>query len=1020
MATFPERECSIQRRHQKVLEETPSPFVSLHPEIRQSLRKTARALASSIKYRSAGTVEYILDDETGAFYFLEVNTRLQVEHGITELVSGVDIVAWQFQLQGALPPKQCEIGSLLPKDISNLSLDLHGSAIEVRICAEDPAHGYRPCAGVLGEVCWPNDEVRVDTWIESGSEVTSFYDSLLGKLMVHSSEGRNSAIKKMQKALKSTRLAGVTSNLDLLRAIVSSPKFVEGSTTTKFLDGLEQNIEAIEIIEPGFMTSVQDYPGRTKMWSVGVPPSGPMDSLSHRMANALVGNCSDEAALEIGLVGPTIRFLSPRVVAVCGSSTTIKLDGQEMPHSQSFSVSVGQSLSIGNLENAARAYLAISGGLDVPKFLGSRSTFPAGCLGGHQGRVLRAGDMLPLGSVENQVLVGTKVPEIWRPPMSDGELWKIKVLPGPQADPDYFTRDDISQFYSTDYVVHHNSNRLGIRLEGPRPKFARTDGGEGGSHPSNVHDHVYAIGTVNFTGDMPVVLMVDGPSLGGFVCPATIITSELWKMGQVKAGDKVRFIQTTIEEAFAENLKTDMKIQLIEKMAHGKINTKDADEQLNSFCPQINKGPETKAVLANIEKTESHPGAQIRLAGDRYIFVEYGPMELDLNLRVRVEQLQDWLSSKQISGLIETSPGVRSLMIEYDARILDLDKLLNIIFCAEKELEPANRLVIPSRIIYLPLAFNDRWTKDAILRYSKSVRSEAPYLPSNIQFVAENNGIKGGDAISSIQNIIESASYMVMGLGDVYLGAPCAVPIDPRHRLVVPKYNPARTYTPEGAVGIGGCYMCIYPMNSPGGYQLVGRTIPIWNSYTRVGPFEKGKPWLLRNFDQIRYFVVSEDELEDMRHEFKNGKLRLRIEESEFDMAIYNDFTQSVEQEVQVLKSQQKMAMEKMLRLDAESLSRLDSAKTLDSTSNDSMSIEEIEDPYHGHGGNPVRAAVTGTVWEVRAKVGDIVAPGDILLVLEAMKMEFEVVSSFAGQIKDIAVTTGDMVSQGASLCLIS
>jgi hypothetical protein len=191
--------------------------------------------------------------------------------------------------------------------------------------------------------------------------------------------------------------------------------------------------------------------------------------------------------------------------------------------------------------------------------------------------------------------------------------------------------------------------------------------------------------------------------------------------------------------------------------------------------------------------------------------------------------------------------------------------------------------------------------------------------PGNVQFVAANNGLEGPDPVAAVRDVVLSASYMVLGLGDVYLGAPCAVPVDPRHRLVVPKYNPARTYTPEGAVGIGGSYvrvlwcvsctallpvcarstqctqepglglaqasclrrgsqplqrllgivyihthaphstpppprpprqMCIYPMSSPGGYQLVGRTLPIWNAHTRTGPFAPGHPWLLRNFDQ--------------------------------------------------------------------------------------------------------------------------------------------------------------------------
>jgi urea carboxylase len=520
VVTFPERECSIQRRHQKVLEETPSPFVNARPDVRKALQAAAASLASAIKYRSAGTVEFILDDETGEFYFLEVNTRLQVEHGITEMVAGVDLVAWMLQLQGAVAPADAAPGVTLPSDLSAFSPGINGAAIEVRVCAEDPAHGYRPCTGILGEVAWPSD-VRVDTWVETGSEVPAYYDSLLAKVMVHSSEGRPAAIAAMAAALEHTRLSGVTTNMELLRDIVAAPGYAAGATTTKFLEDFTMESAAFEVIDAGLLTTVQDYPGRIKLWSVGVPPSGPMDDLSHRLANALVGNDDKAAALEITLAGPTLKFLASRVVAVCGASAAITVDGAIVPQWCSFAVSAGQTLKIGAVDGGARTYLAVSGGIDVPLYLGSRSTFPGGKLGGHQGRALRVGDMIPLAELDSSSkapVPGTEVPSAWRPSApAAGASWEVAVLPGPQADPDYFTTEDISTFYSTEFKVHHNSNRLGIRLDGPRPEFARPDGGEGGSHPSNVHDHVYAIGTINYTGDMPVILGPDGPSLGGAV-----------------------------------------------------------------------------------------------------------------------------------------------------------------------------------------------------------------------------------------------------------------------------------------------------------------------------------------------------------------------------------------------------------------------------------------------------------------------------------------------------------------------
>ena len=129
--------------------------------------------------------------------------------------------------------------------------------------------------------------------------------------------------------------------------------------------------------------------------------------------------------------------------------------------------------------------------------------------------------------------------------------WQLRVIYGPHGAPDFFTDKDINTFFESEWEVHYNSSRTGVRLVGPKPEWARTDGGEAGMHPSNIHDNAYAIGTIDFTGDMPVILGPDGPSLGGFVCPATVISADLWKLGQLKAGDKIKFVPVTIDDAVA-------------------------------------------------------------------------------------------------------------------------------------------------------------------------------------------------------------------------------------------------------------------------------------------------------------------------------------------------------------------------------------------------------------------------------------------------------------------------------------
>eukprot|EP00803_Ostreobium_quekettii_P002335 evm.model.scf_303EXC.6 EVM.evm.TU.scf_303EXC.6 scf_303EXC:97659-103117(+) len=642
-----ERECSIQRRHQKILEETPSVLVT--EDIRERLTAAAVRLCSAVKYRSAGTVEFLVDSDTKEFYFLEVNTRLQVEHGITEMVNGgVDLVEWMLRVQ----LEDLPAADFSPKtDLSSFTSRRSGWAIEVRVCAEDPTKDFTPSPGVLGQVAFPEDlpGVRVDTWIETGTAVSTFYDSLLGKVMVHA-DTREAAISMLETALAQTHIKGIPTNLGFLRSLIASEKFKSGNTTTRFLEDFEMVPDQIEVLDAGMQTTVQDYPGRVGLWHVGVPPSGAMDDFSFQLANALVGNDSKAAGLEFTLKGPTLKFTCDSLIALTGAHFEALLDEVPVPWWTSVKVQAGQVLRVKGTDgdNGVRGYLAVWGGLDVPDYLGSKSTFPGGNLGGHQGRALRVGDTINIQPVAAGLCDGVAVPLDWRPELPGlGKPWEVQVLPGPQAAPDYFVEEDIKDLYNTQYVVHYNSNRLGVRFQGPRPRWARKDGGEGGSHPSNVHDHVYAIGTINYTGDMPIVLTCDGPSLGGFVCPATIISTELWKMGQVRPNDAVVWCQTTLESAYSKCRKRKLMMRLLCSVAQGKASVDDAVAELSGAEFDVPEMPEAKAVLKRLSQW-CHPGAQYRLAGDRYVLVEYGPMELDINLRVRVHMLEKWLADRKV------------------------------------------------------------------------------------------------------------------------------------------------------------------------------------------------------------------------------------------------------------------------------------------------------------------------------------------------------------------------------------
>ena len=191
---------------------------------------------------------------------------------------------------------------------------------------------------------------------------------------------------------------------------------------------------------------------------------------------------------------------------------------------------------------------------------------------------------------------------------------------------------------------------------------------------------------------------------------------------------------------------------------------------------------------------------------------------------------------------------------------------------------------VPSRIVHLPLSWNDEAMQPTIDKYMQRLRADAPWCPSNIEFIRRINGL---DSIDEVKRIVFDASYLVLGLGDVYLGAPVATPVDPRHRLVTTKYNPARTWTPENVVGIGGAYLCVYGMEGPGGYQLFGRTCQMWNTYRVTDAFEPGKPWLLRFFDQIRFYPVSGEELSRLPRGFLEGKRHDRDRAGTFRLGDY-------------------------------------------------------------------------------------------------------------------------------------
>ncbi|ANS64064.1 urea amidolyase [Streptomyces lincolnensis] len=947
VVTFGDRDCTLQRRHQKVLEEAPAPGLPAH--VREQLKVAARDLCASVDYRSAGTVEFVYDAAHEEAWFLEVNTRLQVEHPVTEEIYGVDLVEWMLRLARG------------ETHVVRAPGPARGHAVEARLYAEDPSRDHRPGAGLLTRVEFPPG-VRVDGWVETGTEVTTSYDPMLAKIIAYGPD-RQRALERLDEALARTRVDGIETNLGLVRAALTRPDFRRAAHSTATLASVSDPTPRIEVVAGGTLTTVQDWPGRTGHWQVGVPPCGPMDDRSFRLGNRALGNDESAPGLECTLQGPALRFTHPTTVCVTGAPAPVTVDGTPIAQWEPVPVPAGAVLEIGAPHaHGLRTYVLFAGGLDVPAFLGSASTFTLGRFGGHGGRALRTGDVLH-GGGPAEGAEGTPVTDI----PSYGSTWHIGAVEGPHAAPEFFTEDDIHDFYAADWKVHFNSARTGVRLVGPKPRWARTDGGEAGLHPSNIHDTPYSVGAVDYTGDMPVLLGPDGPSLGGFVCPATVASWERWKLGQLRPGDTVNFVPVHVDGSDRPAI------------VDGGILARDGD-------------------------------VTYRRSGDDNLLVEFGPMQLDLALRMRVHALMEAVAGQGPEGITDLTPGIRSLQIQADPNRLPQPELLAAVREITASLPPTDELVVPSRTVHLPLSWDDPATREAIARYMAGVRDDAPWCPWNIEFIRRVNGL---ESVEDVHRTVFDAEYLVLGLGDVYLGAPVATPLDPRHRLVTTKYNPARTWTAENSVGIGGAYLCVYGMEGPGGYQFVGRTTQVWSAWQQRGAFEPGSPWLLRFFDRIRWYPVDADELLQLRADIISGRFVPRIEEGTFSLAEYQAFLAEHAGSVAEFRSRQQAAFS----AERDAWEAAGEFTRAEAVAAPAAPPKDIEIPA---GGRLVEAEFAASVWQVNVEPGDTVTAGQPLLTLEAMKMESRVPAPITGVVAEILAGPGDQVEAGTALVVLA
>lgn len=870
------------------------------------------------------------------------------------------------------------------------------------------------------------------------------------KVVINHAKTREAARKGLCQLLSRSIVSGPPINLEFLANIVQSDVFQSGRTITSFLQSFVYEPCVIDVVSAGAYTLVQDLEGRPTIGK-GIPRSGAMDPIALSVGNALVGNPRGQEGLEITLSGPELKFHGAAVIALTGAPIEAKLDGDDLPMWTRKHIKRGQVLKIGKTTaGGCRSYLAVYGGFpSVAEYFGSKSTSPIVAIGGYQGRQLAPGDQLSLVKEIPSTLGGhPSVPESLRPQYSSP--WVVNALPGPHEE-GYLTEEDIEMLYSTDWKVSHNASRSAIRLVGPVPKWARADGGEGGSHPSNLVEYGYSCGSLNWTGDEGCIFALDCPNFGGFVSSATCIRADYYKLGQLKAGDTLRYQRVSLQEALALRQNVTDYIEGISKA----IETGNFDP-VQPLRPSFEaSGKYGKAVLWERAASGTQPQVRYRQAGDDYVLVEYGNEQFDLNYRCRVTALEkaitaptapEWLKS----SLVTTVGGCTSLAICYNGASMNREELLTHLQALEDAIGDLSKTKVPCRRFRLPLSFESKEQTEATKRYMETQRPHAPYLPDNLDFVARNNAFTP----EQLKHNMLNGDHMAVLVG-FFCGNTVSLPVDPRKRMSSPKANPSRVFTPEGTFGWGGSCGSIYPVDSPGGYQMLGRTIPCkykststilniivpaftspkknnqiltkekqksgFDPYGYKTSFSPTRPWLFQDFDLLTFHAVSEAELTTSIALFHAGKYEFSWTPAEFDMAAHNDLLTSTAAEVAAIRAEQRRVQEEMIRAEKSSLAKWREEKGKRAQADEGQVESLLRDP----GVKLIEAPVDANVWKVEVEEGDVIRRNSVVVILEAMKLEINVCVPDDGDggtevvVEKVLVEPGETIRAGGRIALV-
>jgi urea carboxylase len=496
----------------------------------------------------------------------------------------------------------------------------------------------------------------------------------------------------------------------------------------------------------------------------------------------------------------------------------------------------------------------------------------------------------------------------------------------------------------------------------------------------------------------------------------------------------LKYVRVGLQDALRKRKRNDDFLDSIEQSVSSGNNFKGM-ESLQKGHVTFHECEIGKAVVWEKAADANTPRVRYRQGGDDHLLVEYGNESFDLNHRCRVTALENTLNSKSTpdaikSNIFNTVGCCTTLLIYYNGSKLQQSDLITHLKGIESQLGDLRTTKVPTRVFKLPISFESKLQDEATQRYMTNQRPHAPYLPNNLAFVAKNNAFTP----QQLKDIYLTGQFMAVVVG-FFCGNTVSLPVDPRQRISAPKMNPSRVYTPEGTVGWAGSCMSIYPVDSPGGYQMTGRTVPCWDYYSYKPGFDH-KPWIFRDFDILTFYQVSEQELDVLLGKFRAGKYDWEYEEVEFDMAEHNKLLETTMTEVKDIRVKQAMAQDEMTKAENESLDRWRKEKAENQV--DEGTVEKLlDDPNI----ISVEAPVDANVWKVEVHEGDEAGDKTVvsatcytshiniltiqIVILEAMKLEIAVKTPESAaskgrlKVEKMLVKPGDMVTAGGHLALL-